>query len=56
MGNDDKLSLVTCHPSPVTSEEFFMPTYVFKGRNRLGEVIVGERIADSRDILRQVLR
>src|ERR671916_3248073 len=33
-----------------------MPTYVFKGRNRLGEVIVGERIADSRDVLRQLLR
>ncbi|HEX5706854.1 MAG TPA: type II secretion system F family protein [Pyrinomonadaceae bacterium] len=33
-----------------------MPTYVFKGRNRLGEVIVGERMADSREILRQVLR
>src|SRR5918992_511014 len=33
-----------------------MPTYVFKGRNRLGEVIVGERIADSREILRQLLR
>ncbi len=33
-----------------------MPTYVFKGRNRLGEMIVGERIADNREILRQVLR
>jgi type IV pilus assembly protein PilC len=33
-----------------------MPTYVFKGRNRLGEVIVGERMADNRDILRQLLR
>lgn len=33
-----------------------MPTYVFKGRNRLGEVIVGERAADSRDLLRQLLR
>ncbi|HVF87943.1 MAG TPA: type II secretion system F family protein [Pyrinomonadaceae bacterium] len=33
-----------------------MPTYVFKGRNRIGEVIVGERSADSREILRQVLR
>ena len=33
-----------------------MPTFVFKGRNRLGEVIVGERIADSRDMLRQALR
>lgn len=33
-----------------------MPTYVFKGRNRLGEVVVGERMADSRDVLRQLLR
>jgi type IV pilus assembly protein PilC len=33
-----------------------MPTYVFKGRNRLGEVIVGERMADSRELLRQLLR
>ncbi len=33
-----------------------MPTYVFKGRNRVGEVIVGERMADSRDMLRQLLR
>ena len=33
-----------------------MPTYVFKGRNRMGEVIVGERLADSRDVLRQLLR
>ncbi len=33
-----------------------MPTYVFKGRNRLGEVIAGERLADSRDILKQLLR
>ncbi len=33
-----------------------MPTYVFKGRSRVGEVIVGERNADSREILRQVLR
>src|SRR5919112_5514989 len=33
-----------------------MPTYVFKGRNRLGEVMVGERVADSRDMLKQLLR
>jgi type IV pilus assembly protein PilC len=33
-----------------------MPTYVFKGRNRMGEMIVGERLADSRDMLRQLLR
>jgi type IV pilus assembly protein PilC len=33
-----------------------MPTYVFKGRNRMGEVIVGERLADSREMLRQLLR
>ncbi len=33
-----------------------MPTYVFKGRNRLGEVMVGERVADNRETLRQMLR
>ena len=33
-----------------------MPTYVFKGRNRLGEVMVGERVADNRELLRQMLR
>jgi len=33
-----------------------MPTYVFKGRNRLGEVMVGERIADSHEMLKQLLR
>jgi len=33
-----------------------MPTFVFKGRNRVGEVIVGERVADSREVLRQLLR
>ena len=33
-----------------------MPTYVFKGRNRMGEVIVGERMADSREVLRQLLK
>ncbi len=33
-----------------------MPTYVFKGRNRVGEMIVGERNADSREVLRQLLR
>ncbi len=33
-----------------------MPTYVFKGRNRFGEVLVGERIADNREVLRQLLR
>src|SRR3989442_1362760 len=33
-----------------------MPTYVFKGRNRLNEIIVGERVADNRDALRQTLR
>jgi type IV pilus assembly protein PilC len=33
-----------------------MPTYVFKGRNRMGEVIGGERVADNREILRQMLR
>ncbi len=33
-----------------------MPTYVFKGRNRGGEMVMGERIADTRDSLRQLLR
>src|SRR2546430_373728 len=33
-----------------------MPTYVFKGRNRMNEVVSGERVADNRDALRQVLR
>src|SRR5499427_1094002 len=33
-----------------------MPTYVFKGRNRMNEVVMGERVADNRDALRQALR
>src|ERR1700716_1455883 len=33
-----------------------MPTYVFKGRNKLNETVVGERVADSREALRQLLR
>ncbi|MFL6230871.1 MAG: type II secretion system F family protein [Pyrinomonadaceae bacterium] len=33
-----------------------MPTYVFKGRNRTGEVMVGERVAEDRETLRQILR
>lgn len=33
-----------------------MPIFVFQARNRLGEIIAGERIADSRDVLRQLLR
>jgi len=33
-----------------------MPTYVFKGRNKLNETIVGERVADNREALRQILR
>src|SRR3954469_6126311 len=33
-----------------------MPTYVFKGRNKLNEIIVGERVADNREALRQLLR
>jgi len=33
-----------------------MPTYVFKGRNRLNEIVVGERLADNREALRQILR
>src|SRR5262244_3485306 len=33
-----------------------MPTYVFKGRNRLNELVAGERVADNREALRQILR
>jgi type IV pilus assembly protein PilC len=33
-----------------------MPTYVFKGHNRLNEVVSGERVADNREVLRQALR
>src|SRR6267142_2954547 len=32
-----------------------MPTYVFKGRNKLNEIVVGERVADNRDALRTIL-
>ncbi|MFS8084320.1 MAG: type II secretion system F family protein, partial [Acidobacteriota bacterium] len=33
-----------------------MPTFVFKGRNRMNESVVGERVADNREALRQILR
>jgi type IV pilus assembly protein PilC len=33
-----------------------MPTYVFKGQNRMNEVVSGERVADNREALRQTLR
>jgi type IV pilus assembly protein PilC len=33
-----------------------MPTYVFKGRNRMNEIVNGERVADDREALRQILR
>jgi type IV pilus assembly protein PilC len=33
-----------------------MPNYVFKGRNKLNETVVGERVADNREALRQALR
>src|SRR6202165_4087034 len=33
-----------------------MPTYVFKGRNRMNETVMGERVADNREALRQILR
>jgi type IV pilus assembly protein PilC len=33
-----------------------MPTYVFKGRNRLNEIVVGERVAASRSALEMMLR
>ena len=33
-----------------------MPTYVFKGHNRLNEIVSGERVADNREALRQTLQ
>jgi type IV pilus assembly protein PilC len=33
-----------------------MPTYVFKGRNQLNEIVVGEKVAENREALRQILR
>jgi type IV pilus assembly protein PilC len=33
-----------------------MPTYVFKGRNRLNEIVVGERVAADRSALESMLR
>lgn len=33
-----------------------MPTYVFKGRNRMNESVIGERVADNREALGQILR
>jgi type IV pilus assembly protein PilC len=33
-----------------------MPTYVFKGRNRLNEIVVGERVAPNRTALEMMLR
>lgn len=33
-----------------------MPTYVFKGRNRLNEMVSGEKVAANQDELRSVLR
>jgi len=33
-----------------------MPTYVFKGRNRLNEIVVGERVAADRTSLESMLR
>ena len=33
-----------------------MPTYVFKGRNRLNEIVVGERVAADRGALEGMLR
>src|SRR5216117_1499725 len=33
-----------------------MPTYVFKGRNRMNEIVAGERLANNREALRQILR
>jgi type IV pilus assembly protein PilC len=33
-----------------------MPTYMFKGRNRLNEIVVGERVAANRSSLEMMLR
>src|SRR5947207_4735629 len=33
-----------------------MPTYVFKGRNRLNEIVAGERVAENREALHQIVR
>src|SRR5437879_13476743 len=33
-----------------------MPAYGFKGRNRMNEVVTGDRVADNREALRQTLR
>src|SRR5580704_10542488 len=33
-----------------------MPTYVFKGRNRLNEIVVGEKAAPNRSVLETMLR
>jgi type IV pilus assembly protein PilC len=33
-----------------------MPTFVYKGRNRLNEMVSGERIADNQEALRSLLR
>jgi type IV pilus assembly protein PilC len=33
-----------------------MPTFVYKGRNRLNEIVAGEREAENREVLRQLLR
>src|SRR3954451_3006913 len=34
---------------PTATGDPKMPTYVFKGRNKLNETVVGERVADNRD-------
>jgi type IV pilus assembly protein PilC len=40
----------------VNRSKLKMPTYAFKGRNRLNELVAGERDAASQDELRQLLR
>src|SRR6202008_1231337 len=42
--------------SPPAKRSKTMPTYVFKGQNRLNEIVSGERVADNRETLRQALR
>ncbi len=33
-----------------------MPTYVYKGRNRMNDVVAGEKVAENQEALRQLLR
>ena len=33
-----------------------MPTFVYKGRNRMNEIVTGERVAENRETLERLLR